>query len=162
MLTGDAARAVGVSEGTGRSWFRRVGGVVPALTPPSGYRLSLAEREEIACLTAAGHGPREIGRRIGRPASTVSREVARNTTSPQRGYRAWTAQARAEANAARPKQRKLATQLSLRAQVQQRLQENHSPQQIANRLRLDYPNDPEMWCPTRASTRRCTCRAAAA
>jgi len=82
---------------------------------------------------------------IGRPVSTVSREVARNTTSPQRGYRAWTAQARAEANAARPKQRKLATQLSLRAQVQQRLQENHSPQQIANRLRLDYPNDPEMW-----------------
>jgi len=145
MLTDDAARAVGVSEGTGRSWFRRVGGVVPALTPPSGYRLSLAEREEIACLTAAGHGPREIGRRIGRPASTVSREVARNTTSPQRGYRAWTAQARAEANAARPKQRKLATQLSLRAQVQQRLQENHSPQQIAKRLRLDYPNDPEMW-----------------
>jgi IS30 family transposase len=107
--------------------------------------LSLAEREEIACLTAAGHGPREIGRRIGRPASTISREVARNTTSPQRGYRAWTAQARAEANAARPKQRRLATHLPLRKQVQERLEENHSPQQIAQRLRLEFPNDPEMW-----------------
>jgi len=145
MLTDDAARAVGVSEATGRDWFRRVGGVVPVLTPPSGFRLSLAEREEIACLAAAGHGPREIGRRIGRPASTISREVARNTTSRQRGYRAWTAQARAEANAARPKQRKLVTRLPLRAEVQQRLEENHSPQQIAKRLRLDYPNDPEMW-----------------
>jgi transposase len=114
-----AARAAGVGQGTAVRWFGKAGGMSPIeLDEPSSRYLSLAEREEIACLAAAGHGPREIGRRIGRPASTVSREVARNTTSPQRGYRAWTAQARAEANAARPKQRKLATQLSLRAQVQ--------------------------------------------
>src|SRR5215203_3267928 len=92
-LTEEAARAVGVSQGLGRRWFRRVGGVIPSLSEPCGYRLSLAEREEIACLRAAGHGPREIGRRIGRPGSTVCRELARNTTSPRRGYRAGTAQA---------------------------------------------------------------------
>jgi IS30 family transposase len=115
------------------------------LTPPSGFRLSLAEREEIACLTAAGRGPREIGRRIGRPASTISRELSRNTTSRQRGYRAWTAQAQAERAAHRPKERRLAKSLPLRQEVQARLAENHSPQQIATRLRLDFPDDPEMW-----------------
>jgi transposase, IS30 family len=143
-LTEQAARAVGVSPGLGRRWFRRVGGVIPSLSEPCGYRLSLAEREEIACLRAAGHGPREIGRRIGRPASTISRELARNTTSPRRGYRAGPAQARAETQARRPKQRKLAVRLPLRAQVQARLEENHSPQQIAARLREDFPDDLEM------------------
>ena len=143
-LTEEAARAVGVSQGLGRRWFRRVGGVIPSLSEPCGYRLSLAEREEIACLRAAGHGPREIGRRIGRPASTVCRELARNPTSPRRGYRAGTAQAQAEKQARRPKQRKLAVRLPLRAQVQARLEENHSPQQIAARLREDFPDDLEM------------------
>jgi transposase, IS30 family len=140
-----AAGLAGVSVSSARRWCRRVGGVIPVLAEPSGYRLSPVDREEIACLRAAGHGPREIGRRIGRPASTVSRELARNTTSPRRGYRAWTAQARADKNASRPKQRKLASSLPLRAQVQARLEENHSPRQIAKRLRRDFPNDPEMW-----------------
>jgi IS30 family transposase len=140
-----AALAVGVSEGTGWRWYRRVGGVIPSLiAEPSGYRLSLAEREEIACLNAAKVAVREIGRRIGRPASTVSRELRRACVG-QRGYRASTAQAEADRSARRPKQRKLATGLLLRTQVQQRLEENHSPQQIAKRLRLDFPNDPEMW-----------------
>ena len=136
--------SAGVSVTLARRWYRRVGGVIPAVAEPSGYRLSFAEREEIACLRAAGAGPREIGRRLGRPASTVSRELARNTTSVQRGYRARTAQARAEANAARPKPRVLATNLPLQRQVQARLEENHSPQQIAARLRDDFPNDLEM------------------
>jgi IS30 family transposase len=139
-----AALVVGVSEGTGWRWYRRVGGVIPSLiAEPSGYRLSLAEREEIAYLDAAGHGPREIGRRIGRPASTVSRELRRACVG-QRGYRASTAQEEADRAARRPKQRKLATDPLLREQVQARLGENHSPQQIAARLRADFPNDPEM------------------
>ena len=40
---------------------------------------------------------------------------------------------------------KLATNLRLRAEVQARLNENHSPEQIAARLRVDFPDDPEMW-----------------
>jgi transposase, IS30 family len=139
-----AALAVGVSEGTGRRWYRRVGGVIPSLiAEPSGYRLSLDEREEIACLNAAKVGVREIARRIGRPASTVSRELRRPCVG-QRGYRASTAQAEADRSARRPKQRKLATHPLLRQQVQERLEENHSPQQIAARLRADFPNDLEM------------------
>src|SRR5215204_1805847 len=51
---------------------------------------------------------------------------------------------RAETQARRPKQRKLAVRLPLRAQVQARLEENHSPQQIAARLPEDFPDDLEM------------------
>jgi IS30 family transposase len=55
------------------------------------------------------------------------------------------AQADADAKAKRPKAAKLATNLPLRREVQDRLKRNHSPEQIARRLRQDYPEDPEMW-----------------
>ena len=29
--------------------------------------------------------------------------------------------------------------------MQERLEQNHSPQQIARRLRREFPDDPEMW-----------------
>ena len=35
--------------------------------------------------------------------------------------------------------------LRLRREVQARLRKNHSPEQIAKRLREDFPDDPEMW-----------------
>ncbi len=61
------------------------------------------------------------------------------------GYRASTAQADADRQARRPKPAKLATHLQLRREVQDRLRSNHSPEQIARRLREDFPDDPEMW-----------------
>jgi IS30 family transposase len=60
-------------------------------------------------------------------------------------YRASTAQADADRAARRPKSAKLATNLRLRREVQQRLRKNHSPEQIAGRLRDDFPDEPEMW-----------------
>jgi IS30 family transposase len=39
----------------------------------------------------------------------------------------------------------LAVNLMLRREVQNRLNERHSPEQIARRLREDFPDDPEMW-----------------
>jgi IS30 family transposase len=50
-------------------------------------RLSLAEREEISRGLAAEESLRGIARRLGRAASTVSREVAGN--GGRRKYRAW-------------------------------------------------------------------------
>jgi len=41
--------------------------------------------------------------------------------------------------------RKLALHHRLRTEVQTRLQLHHSPQQIARRLRCDFPDDAEMW-----------------
>ena len=75
----------GAAAGAGRTvweWFRRAGGV-KANGPAgvvSGRYLSLAEREEIAVGLAAGLSQREIAARLGRPPSTVSREIGRNGT----------------------------------------------------------------------------------
>jgi len=46
-----------------------------------GSRLTLEDRRRVAAWLADGLGYAEIGRRLGRPTSTISREVARNTTS---------------------------------------------------------------------------------
>jgi IS30 family transposase len=54
------------------------------------------------------------------------------------------AQADADRKARRPKPAKLATNLVLRREVQSRLTQNHSPEQIARRLRHDFPDDAEM------------------
>jgi IS30 family transposase len=148
----DAGAVCGVSRPTAQRLFARSGGVMPSLKSPrkppaAGGRLTLAEREEIACLSTAGQGVREIGRALGRDPSTISREIRRNRS--RRGvYRASTAQQRADENAragGRARAAKLATNVRLRREVQTRLNKRHSPEQIARRLREDFPDDPEMW-----------------
>lgn len=68
-----AAEAVGVSQAVGTRWFRHNGGMpLSMLNPISGRYLSFAEREEIGLLSCQSVGVREIARRIGRSASTVS------------------------------------------------------------------------------------------
>ena len=146
--------------------------------PPSGRYLSFAEREEIALWRAQGHGVREIARRLGRAASTISRELRRNAATRGGGleYRATTAQWHAERAARRPKPAKLAdsTRRCGRtcrtgwlawsrpgrgrgrragralegppawARQDRRWARAWSPQQIARRLRLDFPGDDAM------------------
>jgi transposase, IS30 family len=146
----DAAAIAGVSVAVGYRWFRERGGVMPPADAGPGRRcLSFEEREEVALLRAEGRGVREIARALGRSPSTISRELRRLKLSPTRAhrhvYRASTAQADADAKAQRPKDAKLATNLRLRREVQDRLKKNHSPEQIAQRLREDFPDDPEMW-----------------
>jgi transposase, IS30 family len=138
-----AAKRAGVSQDRGFRWFRECGGVSPVeLSDPSGRYLNLTEREEIACGRERGESMRAIGRRIGRAASTISREIDLNG-QPGRPYRAVAAQAAAERRARRPKPRKLADP-QLRARVQQDLEDNWSPQEIAARLKLDFPDDEAM------------------
>ncbi|ESZ53693.1 hypothetical protein X729_31080 [Mesorhizobium sp. L103C131B0] len=48
---------------------------------PCGRYLSFAEREEIAILRVQGLSMRNIGRRLGRSASTISRELRRNAAT---------------------------------------------------------------------------------
>jgi len=179
----DAAIGAGVPQAVGTRWFRKAGGMPPAMLgrsakPLSGRYLSLAEREELAILRAQGTGIREMARQVGRSASTVSRELRRNAATRGGGleYRATTAQWHAERSARRPKPAKLAANAALRAYVQDRLSgviatpcgvavpgptvrwkgRRHgprqdrrwakawSPQQIAQRLRLDFPGDATM------------------
>jgi transposase, IS30 family len=108
-----------------------------------GRYLSFAEREEIALASARGESMRCIARRVGRSPATISRELRRNADR-HGGYRATTAHALAYGRAGRPKPAKLATNLALRAKVQQYLEQRYSPEQISGRLRVEFPDDPEM------------------
>jgi len=142
----DAAAVAGVSRGLGERLVAERGGVMEPRTSPSGRYLSHAEREEIAVLHAQRVGVREIGRRIGRPHTTVSRELARNRNKDG-GYRALTAQHRAEARARRPKPGRLARNPRLRRFVVAKLErEQWSPRQISQALRMEFPDDETMRC----------------
>ena len=99
MTSEDAALAAGLSQPVGTRLFREAGGMAPAnlspsAKPPSGRYLSFAEREEIALYRVQGLSRREIGRRLGRSASTISRELRRNAATRSGGleYRAGAAQ----------------------------------------------------------------------
>ena len=179
----DAALEAGVSQPVGTRWFRKAGGMPPAkfrssAKPLCGRYLSLVEREEIALLRAQGHSMQEIGRRLGRAASTISRELRRNAATRGGGleYRATTAQWHADRSARRPKPTKLALNAALRTYVEERLAggivapsgarvlgpavpwkgRRHgprkdrrwarawSPEQIARRLPVDFPDDKTM------------------
>ena len=153
LSTENAALAVGVSRPVGYRWFAASGGVMPPRTDreqlPStktghGRRLTQADREEIAHLKRLGKSMTVIAAAIGFDKSTISRELARNTTGGQ--YRATTAQAASDkrTRAAQAKPAKLAANSRLRAEVERRLALKLSPEQIANRLPLDFPDDPEM------------------
>jgi transposase, IS30 family len=179
----DAGLKAGVSPAAGPRLFRKAGGMPPSMfrssaKPLSGRYLSLAEREEIALLNVQGHSLREIGRRLGRAASTISRELDRNAATHGGGmaYRATTAQWHADRSARRPKSTKLALNVTLRTYVEERLAgvvappsgarirgravrwndrrpdpskdrrwtKAWSPEQIARRLPIDFPDDETM------------------
>lgn len=143
--TQDAAEAVGVSAATGKRWFRDAGGVSGHRADPVGeHRLSMEERETIAYWRAREATAARIGRILGRATSTVCRELAREGATSGHGYSPSAAQADADRLAKRPKPRKVETNPALRAQVQDRLALNHSPQQISRRLVQDFPDDEQM------------------
>ena len=76
----DAALEAGVPPAVGTRWFRKAGGIPPAMfgqsaKPLSGRYLSFVEQEEIALLRAQGYSIREVARWLGRAASTISREL---------------------------------------------------------------------------------------
>jgi transposase, IS30 family len=109
--------------------------------------LSFEQREEIALLKAQGESNASIARVVGCHRSTIGRELAAgSTTFPDRRprYKASVAQAAADRRAQRHRPGKLAGNPGLHRQVQAWLEEEHSPDQIAQRLKMDYPDDPEM------------------
>ncbi|HLI56086.1 MAG TPA: IS30 family transposase [Actinomycetota bacterium] len=109
----------------------------------SGFRLSIEERIEIGMRVAAGESDAEIARGLGRHRSTIGRELAR--CGKRRGhYAPFVAERRARRLACRPKLTKLAGHPQLLAWVEQKLSERFSPEQIAARLRLEFPDDPSM------------------
>ena len=145
LLVEEAAVRAGASERAGWRWMRAAGGVRQAApAAASGRYLRAWEREEIAAGVAARGSCRVIASRLapGRSASTVSREVRRNSTG--RGYRASVAQHLAQDRARRPKAAKLAVNAELREWVQDKLERRWSPQQASARLAAEFPGRPEM------------------
>ena len=66
----EAGVRAGVSEAHAMQWFRKAGGVSPAMPSRADvayHRLSFTEREDIAIWRAQRVGVREIARRLGRP-----------------------------------------------------------------------------------------------
>jgi len=148
LSTEAASVGVGVSGTVGDGWFRDGGGMASLeLAEPSGRYLSMAEREEIAVLRGRV-SVRQIARELGRAPSTISRELRRNATCGDRvrRYRATVAQSQADRRARRPKTAKLVAQPALREYVQAKLEgdERWSPEQIARRLVVDFPDDEGM------------------
>ena len=120
----------------------RRGGIAPVPRRRAARALTLAEREEISRGVAAAHSCRAIGRALGRPASTVSRELSRH--GGRLRYRAATADRRTWDRGRRPKRCRLATHARLRAAVSTKLQGYWSPEQIATWLRRTFPDNPAM------------------
>lgn len=134
--------AVGRDSGTIHWHIKQRGGIPPAARVRSERHLSLADREEISRGLVAGRSLRGIARELGRPVSTISREVQRNGGT--QAYRAAAADQCAWTRAARPKAWRLASNAPLRDVVSQRLREDWAPQQIAGWLKREYENQPQM------------------
>jgi|Tabmets5t2r1_1033131.scaffolds.fasta_scaffold28011_1 transposase, IS30 family len=153
-----AAVIAGVSENMGRIWVQQAGYMprtpVPAGTEfdacavdsdasPPKWPMSFIERCRLEQLLETGHAPGQAAGLLGRHRDTIDREMDRGQTVS--GYRARVGQDVAEANRRRPKPRRLEDNSVLLAEVVARLEARHSPEQIAERLRVDFPDDPEMW-----------------
>ncbi len=167
----DAAAQAGVHVRTAKDWDRGIRKIGNARLHPDGRRidykagvsttvcaasaslsaveaelhprfLTVTERELIADPCRRGESLRAIGRALGRPASTIKREVdarsAEGVSLPHRAQRAWAA------SRARPRQSKLAQDGPLRDHVAQKLRERWSPEQICNALAVEFPDDEGM------------------
>jgi len=103
-----------------------------------GKPLDFPEREQIARGIDRNWYSVAIARKLGRDASVVTREISRN--GGRQKYSAVAAQQRADQLRSRPQVRKLEKNTELHDVVNAGLAKKWSPQQIAYRLRLDYPD----------------------
>jgi IS30 family transposase len=97
--------------------------------------LSITERSELYQLRVIEQlSISEIGRRLKRNKSTISRELLRNTDERQIGYLPDTAVALMQARRKKAKVRFQRVSDKTIAEVKQRLEQHHSPEQVAGRM----------------------------
>jgi len=108
-------------------------------------RLGLHEREEISRYLAQGRSFREIARELSRHVSTISREVNRAGMN-RYTYRAARSDRRARRNAAKRRRgkHKLRRNRRLWGYILDKLKLRWSPEQIAQSLKKEYPDDGAM------------------
>lgn len=135
----EIGRALGKHAGSISGVLAIHGGISPPNRTRSSRVLSLSEREDISRGLSAGFSLRRIASSIGRPVSTVSREVDRN--GGRETYRASKADKRAWDQAKRPKRCLLAENQGLQQIVAEKLQLDWSPEQISGWLERQFPGD---------------------
>lgn len=96
-------------------------------------RVTVTERRLIRMWRQAGYGQREIARRLGRSASTICREIARNTGG--NGYQPRQAHRMAQERVRRPGPRRFTEEVKADAEV--RLRDGWTPEMISGRARLE-------------------------
>jgi IS30 family transposase len=121
---------------------REAGGMPPVWPGRSRKHLSLDDREEISRGLVREESFALIADRLGRPTSTVSREVNRN--GGRQHYRAASADRATCERARRPKATKLDQQPALRMFVENGLEQDWSPEEICGRLPFEFPDDDSM------------------
>lgn len=108
------------------------------------HRLTLEEREEISNGLWAGETFTRIAERLGRDISTITREVG-NNCKYKRCYRAVRTHQVVMTRRKRQKQpKKLEVNQALNEYVLEKLKLRWSPEEIAKRLKVDYPEDMTM------------------
>ncbi|AQQ10219.1 Transposase, IS30 family [Sedimentisphaera cyanobacteriorum] len=110
-----------------------------------GYRhLNINERESILKMRSEGKNLLEIAIYLGRSKGTISRELNRNMSSTH-DYKPHLAQRYYSKRRAASKQPyRLEQNGRLRRRVCSKLEQYHSPEQIAGRLEIDYPDNAQM------------------
>ena len=138
----EISRALQKPPGSVFTVLKSTGGFVPPERKRRAGTLTLIDREEISRGVARGDSLRLIARTIGRPASTISREIARNKGRAQ--YRAVDAEDQAWTRARRTKLCLLAGNPKLQVFVAEKLAQYWSPQQIAEHLAKNHQRESRM------------------
>lgn len=154
-----AARAVGVSKRTGKTWRNgrtratgrnekaSVDWYRPTMDKPKPIHpryLSQEERTTIADRLRLGDGIRAIARLLGRDPGTISREIERNRNPATGDYEPYRAQQKSADRLKRPKPRKAAEGTALWSRILAGLTKHWSPEQISGRLKADFPDNGDM------------------
>ncbi len=113
----------------------------PVTWTPRNRNLTIEEREQILLGINCSKSLSEIARGLCRSPSTITREVKAN--GGRTSYSIWPAHLRAQQATKRPKPSKLQNRV-LCDKVSTWLTKLWSPQEISERLKLDYENDPFM------------------
>jgi IS30 family transposase len=140
----EAAALAGISE---RTVCRRVADEDVVVLRDRKLRkgaLTLEAREEVRVGIDRGESDQDIATRVGCHRSTIWREIREN--GGRKTYRAFAAQARADEQARRPKERWFVERAALWDHVVELLvRYRWSPQQIARVLRVEHPDEPQWW-----------------
>ena len=108
------------------------------------HRLSLVEREKISNGIWAEDNFVQIAKKLGRHPSTISREVWKDVIRKRRSYAPARAHDKADIKKKHGRPKKIDQNEPLKNYIYEKLKLEWSPEEIANRLKLDYLQDMAM------------------